>query len=134
MNVALFLTPKSEVQCVSARVTVRQAADHLERHGYTAVPILDDEQRYVGTLTEGDLLRAIRADPSVDVESTRVSRVPRRLENRAVDVTAEIAELVQLAVHQNFVPVVDSRGVLMGIVTRRSILTWLRSQAGLGGG
>ena len=35
----------------------------------------------------------------------------------------------QVAVHQNFVPVVDSRGVLMGIVTRKAVIGWLRNPA-----
>ena len=49
MNVAFFLTPKSEVVWLLEHATMRQALERMERHGYTAVPLLDEEGRYVGT-------------------------------------------------------------------------------------
>jgi predicted transcriptional regulator len=48
--------------------------------------------------------------------------VERRLAHRPVGVDTDIRQLLAVAADQNFIPVVDSRGVLMGIVTRRTIL------------
>ena len=56
MNIAFFLTPKHEVICESLNSTMRQAIERMEYHSYTAIPVLDDRGKYVGTLTEGDLL------------------------------------------------------------------------------
>lgn len=56
MNIAFFLTPKSEVVYENIDANMRQVIERMERHGYTAVPMIDKEGRYVGTLTEGDLL------------------------------------------------------------------------------
>ena len=54
MNIAFFLTPKSEVVYENIDANMRQVIERMERHGYTAVPMIDKEGRYVGTLTEGD--------------------------------------------------------------------------------
>jgi CBS domain-containing protein len=125
MNVAFFLTPKAEVIWVAAHATMRQALERMEYHRYSAVPLLDSEGRYVGTLTEGDLLWKMKNSPELtfaDTERIKLVDVPRRFENKAVLVTTEIETLLALAVDQNFVPIVDGRGVFMGIVRRKALI------------
>src|SRR5262245_48206935 len=127
MNVAFFLTPKSEVVWLAVDDTMRQALERMERHRYSAVPLLDEGGRYVATLTEGDLLWKIKATPGLTFEGTEhvhIADIPRRLDNRAVHIDAHMEELISLAVDQNFVPVVDSRGVFIGIVRRKAILEY----------
>ena len=36
--------------------TLRQVVEKMEFHGYSAIPLLDKEGKYIGTITEGDLL------------------------------------------------------------------------------
>ena len=60
MNVLFFLTPKSEVAHLQQEWTLRQAIEKLERSGYTAIPMIDKEGRYVGTVTEGDILWTLK--------------------------------------------------------------------------
>ena len=43
-------------------------------------------------------------------------------DNVPVSVTTDMAELVNRAVDQNFVPVVDDKGAFIGLITRRAIL------------
>jgi CBS domain-containing protein len=125
MNVAFFLTPKSEVVWVPESATMRQALERMERHRYGAVPILDDHGRYVGTLTEGDLLWKLwhtQGPPVEAAERIPLAEVPRRVTNLPVNIDAEVEELLSRAIEQNFVPVIDSRGVFIGIVRRRPII------------
>jgi CBS-domain-containing membrane protein len=125
MNVAFFLTPKSEVVWVHEGDTMRQALERMERHRYSAVPILDDHGRYVGTLTEGDLLWKLwhlEGPAKQAAERIHLAEVPRRVINQPVDIEAEVEELLSRAIEQNFVPVIDSRGVFIGIVRRRPII------------
>ena len=127
MNIAFVLTPKADVVWIPERATIRQALERMDHHRYSAVPVLDEEGRYVGTLTEGDLLWKIRSLPDFhwpSAERIPLSEVPRRFEVRAAPVHAEIEELLARAVDQNFVPVVDSRGVFMGLVTRKSLIEY----------
>lgn len=125
MNIAFFLTPKSQVAWISEQSTMNEAIEFMEQHGYSAIPVLDSTGLYVGTLTEGDLLRKICAGHGMTVAQTkfvRLTDVPRKLRNQPVSVDAEIEELLSRAVKQNFVPVVDSRGAFIGIVRRRPII------------
>jgi CBS domain-containing protein len=130
VNLAFFLTPVARVVWLPIHVPVAQAVETMRIHRYTAVPLLDGQGRYAGALTEGDLLFHLadaqsRPPDSVgagDGGKARLSDVPRRREYRAVQVDTDIRELLTVAADQNFVPVVDSRGVLMGIVTRKAIL------------
>lgn len=124
MNVAFFLTPVAEVAWLAIDASVDEALGAMRRHRYAAVPLLDQKGRYVGTLTEGDLLYHL-ADRGLVGAGARLDEVPRRVENRAIGVDTDVRELIQVAVDQNFVPVVDSRGVLMGIVRRKAILAQL---------
>lgn len=126
MNLAFFLTPVSRVAWLSVHASVAEAVHTIRQHRYTAVPLLDSQGRYVGTLTEGDLLFHL-VDNGVSGETTRLTEVRRRVESRAVGVDADIRSLITVATDQNFVPVVDSRGVLMGIVTRKAILAQCES-------
>ena len=60
MNILFFLTPKSEVAYISEEDTLRQALEKMEYHKYSAIPIISRTGRYIGTLTEGDLLWGIK--------------------------------------------------------------------------
>jgi CBS domain-containing protein len=41
MNIAFFLTPKSQVVWLDARETLERALARMRPHGYSAVPLLD---------------------------------------------------------------------------------------------
>lgn len=56
MNILFFLTPKEEVAHVEEDDTLRQVVEKLEYHGYSAIPLLALDGKYIGTITEGDLL------------------------------------------------------------------------------
>lgn len=131
MNVAFFLTPKAEVAWVKTTATLRQAIERMEHHRYTAVPLLAPDGRYAGTLTEGDLLWFMKQHPQLrfeDTERVPLEAVPRRTTVRPIHVDAHIEALLDLALDQNFVPVVDDREVFIGIVRRRSILAYYQDR------
>ena len=56
MNAAFFLTPKANVAFLYEDYTVRQALEKMRAHGYKAIPVLNRDQQYIGTITEGDFL------------------------------------------------------------------------------
>ena len=60
MNILFFLTPKEDVAHVDEDDTMRQVLEKMEHHGYTAIPLLSREGKYIGTITEGDLLWEMR--------------------------------------------------------------------------
>ena len=108
--------------------TIRQALEKMESAGYAAIPILNHRGEYRGTLTEGDLLWAMKNMCYMDMrqaEARRVMEIARRKDNVPVRVTTSMHELVERASNQNFVPVVDDNGIFIGIVTRKDVLLYL---------
>jgi CBS domain-containing protein len=131
MNIAFFLTPKNEVVCENVDVTMRQVMERMEHHGYTAIPLIDKNGKYVGTLTEGDLLWKLKNTPDLNfknTESVKVSDIARRVYHKSVSINADIESLINLAVNQNFVPVVDDNGIFIGIIKRSDIIDYCFSE------
>ena len=126
MNVAYFLIPKRDVVWVSIDESMRHAFQRMEQGGFTAIPLLDRAGSYCGTVTEGDLLRKLMsASGSASPETSdrvKLADVPLRAKITPVDVDANVEQLFERAIAQNFVPVQDSRGVFIGIVPRRRII------------
>lgn len=107
--------------------TLRQTLERMEHHRYTAVPILDHDGGYAGTVTEGDLLWFMKNNPGVTFEQThkvKLSDVHMRLSNRPVRIDANMEDLIQLAKMQNFVPVIDDMNRFIGIVRRSDIMDY----------
>lgn len=129
MNVLRFLTPKSSVAFIYDDYTLRQTLEKMEFHRYSAIPIINRAGQYVGTLTEGDLLWAIKNQYSLNIkeaENFPITRVHRRMDNEPVTADTSMEELVTVALNQNFVPVIDDRGVFIGIVTRKEIMRYFQ--------
>ena len=123
MNLLFFLTPKCDVCVLESDYTLRQAVEKLNAAGRSAVPVIDEEGHYCGTASEGDLLRAVlKEDTQKDWEHVKLMDIIRKDFNPPVNAFASIEDLLQRASEQNFVPVVDDRGMFIGIVTRKAIL------------
>ena len=126
-NILFFLTPKAMCSILYDDYTIRQALEKMESAGYTALPILNKRGEYRGTLTEGDLLWALKNLCYMDVrqaEAHRIMTITRKMDNIPVRVTTSMQELVERASYQNFVPVVDDKNAFIGIVTRRAIIKY----------
>ena len=127
MNILFFITPKSEVACVYEEDSLRQALERMEYHQYSSVPILNRNGEYAGTLTEGDLLWGIKNQYNLNLreaESIPVTAIHRRMDNLPVNAKSDLEDLIDKALNQNFVPVVDDRGYFIGIITRKDIIRY----------
>ena len=125
MNVVSLLTPKIQVVYLYEDYTIQKSLKILREHGFTAVPVLTREGQYVGTVSEGDFLWHFldREDDSLRLqERGLLKEVLRPNFNPPVSVRVGMEALLERAMGQNFVPVVDDRGAFIGIVTRRTIL------------
>lgn len=126
-NISFFMIPKQDVVYLPYDATMRQALEKMEYHRYTAVPLIDECGKYVGTLTEGDLLWKIKNTFDFTFESLNripLTEVPLRWQNHPVRINATIGDLIERAIEQNFVPVVDDDDVFIGIVRRREIIEY----------
>jgi len=120
-----FLKPKSEVAYIFDYHTLRQALEIMEYHKYSSVPILNKEGKYVGSITEGDLLWGIKKLDILklkEAEDISIMKIERRLDYQCVTVKSNMEDLIGRAMQQNFVPVVDDDEHFIGIITRRDII------------
>ena len=125
MNILFFLRPKSEVAYIYDYHTLRQALEIMEYHKYSSVPILNREGKYVGTITEGDLLWSLKKRNLLnlkDAEDVSIMKIERRMDYLSVSAESVMEDLIERAMEQNFVPVVDDQGHFIGIITRRDII------------
>ena len=128
MNIMRFLTPKSKVAYLDSAATVRNGFEKMTYHKYRAIPVVSSDGIYVGTVTEGDLLRSMLNHGGNDMrehEKVCIKDVVREGWNPAVSITCTVDQLFHRVSEQNFVPVVDDRGVFIGIVTRKAVITFL---------
>ena len=128
MNILFFLTPKEEVAHVDEDDTLRQVVEKVEHHGYSAIPLLARDGKYIGTITEGDLLWVMREKDFPDLlrmEKIRITDLKRHRDNEPVKISESMENLFEKITNQNFVPVVDDKGVFIGIVTRKDVLLYL---------
>jgi CBS domain-containing protein len=87
--------------------------------------LIDEKGKYAGTLTEGDLLWKMKNTPDLTFAGTTkvtLEDVPRQVVNSPVKINAEMEDLLSLAIHQNFVPVVDDNENFIGIIKRSDII------------
>lgn len=127
MNIAFFLTPKKDVVCQTQTSTMRQAMERMEYHRYSAIPILDDDGGYVGTLTEGDLLWMLKNTPGLNFRNTSkilISDIPRHMVNDPVRIDCDIDDLLIMAAKESFVPVIDDNDKFIGIIKRSVIIKY----------
>ena len=124
-NILQLLKPKSMTSYIYEDSTVRQAVEKMKHHGYTAVPVINQKGEYVKTIAEGDFLWFMLDRDISDVtqmEQYSVRDIPKRVVCEPVYVYSTIEDLLMLSMNQNFVPVIDDRGVFIGIVTRKDII------------
>ena len=94
--------------------------------------MLNRRGEYVGTLTEGDILWGLKKLHGLDLEAAEdvpISSFPHKRDYKAVTVTTSMDQLVEAAMNQNFVPVVDDRGMFIGIVRRQAIIRYCYDKA-----
>lgn len=132
MNIASFLIPKSETSFLYEDYTLRQGLEKMRHRGYTAIPVVTKEDKYVGTVSEGDFLWYL-IDVQNDelhkvniksVEDIIIKDVLRVDKNPPVPITATIEELLTKSMNQNFIPVIDDRDYFIGIITRTDIIKY----------
>ena len=127
MNLLFFLTPKQDVLYICEDFTLRQTLEKWENNRYASIPVLNRQGEYVGTLTEGDILWGLKNLHGLDIEAAEdvpIASFPHKRDYLPVTVTTSMDQLIEAAMSQNFVPVVDDRGIFIGIVRRQAIIRY----------
>lgn len=131
MNILFYLTPKCDCAFLEEGDTLRQALEKMEARRYSVIPILDRKGHYAGTMTEGDLLWSVKNKYNLDLreaEHIPITEIERKRDYSPISIQANMEDLIELALRQNFVPVCDDNNSFIGIVTRQEILKYFRKK------
>ena len=120
MNIAYFLLPKHSVAYLYDDCTFRQGLEKMRHHGYTAIPVISRDGKYVGTVSEGDFLWQLLSKDCETLTAYSMKDMER----------LQVRDILRgnSAMNQNFIPVVDDLGNFTGIVTRKDIIRYFAEQ------
>ncbi|MEV4049989.1 CBS domain-containing protein [Amycolatopsis sp. NPDC049688] len=111
---------------VGPETPVREAIVLLTEHCVAALPVVGEDDAVLGVFTEADALRSGITGAAPDVLVATMMTTPAETVRLDTDLT-EIARRM-LGDRRRSIPVVDDEGVLVGIVSRRDMLTPLVRQ------
>ena len=126
-SIVFLLTPKSKISTLFEHFTLRQCLEKMKHYGYTAMPVLNQEGAYIGTVSEGDFLWHLLEEGLYDIKSQEeytLKDILRVTWNRPIKIDAKLEKVLTQVLDQNFVPVVDDRKMFMGIITRKSVMQY----------
>lgn len=131
MNIFSILIPKHTLTYLNANDPLDQAVAFLLGATYTAIPVVDDQGRYVGIASEGDFLRAVMEHGRENLAKYKVADIVNKDEGAKVLNTVEKDEIMERILDRildrNFLCVVDDRDCFIGIITRKSIILYLKN-------
>lgn len=126
MNIFSILIPKVSITYLNANDTLDKAVEFMMNSTYTAIPVINDQGEYVGIVSEGDFLKTVMEYGRDNLQFMTISQIVRMDEKDVVLNTVGKADIMERILDRNFLSVVDDRNCFIGIITRRSILMYLK--------
>ena len=126
-----LLTPKKATYYILDTSTIRQALEKFDAHKFSVVPLLNKDGEFVGTLSEGDILRFIKNHAKFDItkaENVKVKDIDHYRPYKCLKIDATIEEIYALALDQSFVPLIDDQDHYIGIIKRKDVLIHLNEK------
>ena len=99
------------------------------------IPQFNKKGEYLFTITEGDVLRYIKHNENMSLrnaEKIPLRSRPIKRDVKSIKIYANMEDLIQVSLGQNFVPVVDDMNHFIGIITRRSIISYFNEKVNKG--
>ena len=128
MNITSFLKSFYDVTLVYDNQNLNDALATMTKHRYTSIPVINREQKYIGTLTEGDIIQFLLKNNDCfsqeNLNKYVVADVKRHRDYEPIGVDALMPTLLSKASNENFVPIVDQNDKFIGIVTRKTLLDY----------
>ena len=122
MNILFFLTPKSDIAYIFENETLRQTLEKMEHRKFSCIPILNPDGKYVGTISEGDLLWGMKNLNITDMktaEEVPVMAISRRATYKPVHVDCDMEDLLYSAINQYNEQVIQDKDNLIVIITNK---------------
>ena len=121
---------QSEVVYFTEKSPGEKIAMAMMYGGFGSVPIVDREKTLVGIVSEFDLLKTLQIGKELEQITAGEIMTPSPF---SVSEETTVGEIMGILAEKKLirVPVVDENGILIGIVSRRDILTgYIKARAG----
>lgn len=118
---ARYMTTK--VQTVSPDTSLRELVAFIASHGISSAPVVDEEKRLLGFISERDCLAAIANESFFGSSVTQIARDIMRRHPTTVSPDIDLSVLASMFVHRGYrhLPVTHD-DKLVGIVSRSDVL------------
>ncbi len=129
MNAFKLMISKAKVKYLYGDLGFEDGMEILKESGYSAIPVINEDGTYVGTVCDKDfLLRYTDPEQRDRLSGLKIMDIIRKDWNPAINISKDINDLLLISMEQNFLPVVDDENVFLGIITRRDIIKFLSEQ------
>ena len=115
---------KKKITYVYADSTLQEAVLAFAKSSYSMIPVLERESdRYLYSITATDVLNWVADGHHIDeAKQTPLSALSLTRLIAPCQENAELSSIADLVANQNYVPLVDEKGVFAGIVTRKNLI------------
>jgi len=126
MNALRLMLSKEKVNYLKSDCPLEEAMALFIESGYSAVPVINEEGAYIGTVCDKDFLRLYSSPSYRDkIVELKLEDIISSNWNTAINVYTDVDNVLLLSMNQNFLPVVDDEGLFIGIITRKAIIQFL---------
>ncbi|MBE5963217.1 MAG: CBS domain-containing protein [Lachnospiraceae bacterium] len=124
MKVKAIMIPFEELKCISVHQTIKEALDTIDQNSLLSMPVVD-ERKFIGVLSKQYVYETFfkeYAGTKEEFLSLKVQEMMKtRLEALSMDTCIEDAAALFIQSKYRFIPVINEREELAGIVTQRAI-------------
>lgn len=129
MNALKLMLAKDKVKFLQGDCPLDEAMRLFTQNGYSAVPVVDGDDTYLGTVCDKDFLRCYaEGDFEERMGGMTLREILDRDWNPPINVYTNVDDVLLLSMNQNFLPVIDDDGIFIGIITRKAIISFLSEQ------
>ena len=123
-----YLTPAEDLALVMSNHKVGHVMLLLTRKGYSRIPVMSTDKRYMGTISMADIL-AYQAEKVLSEADLMELEIIEMLNHKIEILTddADLTEILHKIVDFPFLPVIDQQGIFLGIITRKKVLKSINS-------
>ena len=117
-----FLTPADKLAVIIDSHNMDPAKLLLSHMSYSRVPVVTEDNRFVGTIGLNEIIQYQAENELTDEELQQDISLIAKRDVATVKEDYELADVLRKLIDESFLPVLGENDAFLGIITRKSIL------------
>ena len=117
-----FLTPADKLAVIIDSHNMDHAKLLLSHMSYSRVPVVTEDNRFVGTIGLNEIIQYQAENELTDEELYQDISLIAKRDVATVKENYELADVLRKLIDESFLPVLGENDAFLGIITRKSIL------------